>query len=97
MNGSHTLIVKLGEDPGFQDYASKDKAVKAIKMEEDFLVETALGFLQGKRDDFIVEVAPRVRFPCSARDFLAAYARLAPDGCDRRCGLEDRRDGNGTK
>lgn len=96
MNGSHKMIVKLGEDPGFGSYASKDRAVKAIRMLEDFLVETALGFLQGKKGDYVVEIAPKVRFPCGAKEFLASYAPIAPDGCDRRCGIEDRRKGDGS-
>ena len=95
MNGSHTMIVKLGEDPGFSNFASKERAVKAARMREDFLVETALGYLQGKRGDYVVEIAPKVRFPCAAKEFLAAYAPMAPDGCDRRCGIDDRRKNDG--
>jgi hypothetical protein len=88
------MIVKLGQDPGFEDWASKDKAVKAAKMKTDFLVETTLGFLPGKRGDYIVEIAPQVRFPCSETAFLASYKPLQLDDCDRRCGILDRRKKN---
>ena len=91
MHEFHAMIVKLGEDPGFEEWASKDTAVKAIKMREDFLVETSLGFLPGKRNDFLVEMTPGVRFPCSEEAFLKGHARLEYDGVDRRKSSNDRR------
>ena len=91
MNGFHDMIVKLGEDPGFELYANRDKAVKAVRMPQDFLVETTLGYLPGKKGDWIVEIAPKVRFPCGQEAFLATYAPMQLPGCDRRCGLDDRR------
>ncbi len=96
MNGFHKMIVKMGENPGFEEWASNDKAVKAIKMKEDFLVETSLGYLQGKRGDFLVEIAPNVRFPCSEDAFIAAHRRLEPHTEERRFAKLDRRKNDGV-
>jgi len=85
------MIVKLGEDPGFEEYAHRDRTVKAAKMRSDFLVETTLGFLPGKKGDYIVEIAPRVRFPCAEEAFLKSHVPVQLEDCDRRCGAHDRR------
>jgi hypothetical protein len=68
------MIVKLGQNPGFKRYVSKNKRVKAVKMRGDFLVETSIGFMKGKRGEYLVESAPRVRFTCAEKEFLAAYS-----------------------
>jgi hypothetical protein len=91
MNGFYDMIVKLGEDPGFEDWTSKDRAVRAVKMTQDFLVETSLGFLPGKKGDYLVEMAPNVRFPCGEGAFLGAYRRIEIDAMDRRSGNDGRR------
>ena len=91
------MIVKLADDPGFESWALNDKAVKAAKMRQDFLVETSLGFLPGKRGDYIVEIAPHVRFPCAEAEFLASHRRLEQDEGDRRSGTVDRRKRDGKK
>lgn len=81
------MIVKLGDDPGFDEWALKGKAVKAVRMPQNFLVETSLGFLPGNRGDYLVEITKNVRFPCAEKAFLESYKRLEPDGCQRKCGL----------
>jgi hypothetical protein len=91
MNGSHEMIVMLDEDPGFDHYALKDRAVKAVKMHADFLLQTSLGYVPGKKGEYIVEIAPGVRFPCSERAFLQSYGPMEHSDCDRRCGIGDRR------
>jgi len=85
------MIVKMGADPGFEYYAMRHNTVKALLMPEPFLLETSLGYLKGSKGDYVVEVALGVRFACTAIAFLKTHARLAPEGCDRRCGPEDRR------
>lgn len=87
------MIVKLGQELEWEYFVRKDKLVKALKMREDFLVETYLdkGFLEGKRGDFIVEVAPGIRFPCTETHFLNGYHPVPKAGeHERRSGIERR-------
>lgn len=90
MNGPHEMIVKLGEELKWDAFVRRDKTVKAVKMPVDFLLETNLGYLPGKRGDFIVEVGPRIRFPCGSTDFLDAYLPVEQADGDRRK-VSDRR------
>ena len=86
------MIVKLGEELEWDFFVRRDKPVKAVKMREDFLVETHLqkGYLQGHRGDYCVEVAPEIRFPCSAEQFLGAYVPIERSEVDRRHGGDRR-------
>jgi hypothetical protein len=90
MNGSHDMIVMLDEDPGFENFALKDSAVKAVKMRCDFLLQTSLGYMPGKKGDYIVEIAPKVRFLCSEEAFLKNHGIIQKPDTERRTG-EDRR------
>jgi hypothetical protein len=73
------MIIKLGHNPGFKRFASKNR-VKAVKLREDSLVETSLGFLQGKKGEFLVEAAPNIRFLCAEKVFLAQFRPVKSDG-----------------
>jgi hypothetical protein len=87
------MIVKIGQELKWELFVRQDKLVKALKMREDFMVETYLdkAFLEGKRGDFLVEVAPGIRFPCPSKHFLESFVPIDKNITEDRRSGQDRR------
>lgn len=68
------MIVKLGEPLEWQTYRSKSENVKAIRLREDFLYETAHGWVKGFKGQWLVESSERVRNNLDHEAFLRAYS-----------------------
>lgn len=70
------MIIKLAQNLKWRSYRSNKRLVKAVKMREDFQLETSLGFVGGKRGDWVVETGKQIRFPCEESVFLKTYRPL---------------------
>lgn len=81
------MLIKLDQNLKWRNFRSKKRLVKAVKMREDFLLETSLGYVEGKRGDWVVEMGHKIRFPCDERVFLKSYHPLENDNASpwRRC------------
>jgi hypothetical protein len=67
------MIIKATQRMEWDYFIRRSKLVKALHMRQDFLVECAQGWVQGKRGDWLVEVAPGMRFPADDKWFQMAY------------------------
>ncbi len=67
------MIIKARQRMEWSYFKRRSRLVKALRMKQDFLVECAQGWVQGKRGDWLVEVAPGMRFPADDRWFRLAY------------------------
>ena len=71
------MIIKLTEHiPGELHYIRRKRSVKAVRMMEDFMLETWIGWAPGRKGDWIVEIADTIRIPVSEAAFLKEYSSL---------------------
>lgn len=70
------MIIKLAQNLKWRCYRSTKRLVKAVKMREDFQLETSLGFVPGKKGDWVIETGKKIRFPCDEQVFLKTYRQL---------------------
>lgn len=97
MAGPESMIIKLTQEvPGQASYVRRDRAIKAVEMQEDFMVETWIGWVQGRRGDYLVEICDTLRFPVSAAAFLKEYAPFDPSTVCDFCAEEIRRHARAT-
>ena len=86
-----TMIFKLGMPIEGDKYVRRDRVVLALKIKEDFMVETGRGWEQGKAGDYLVEIGEGIRFPVASDWFLKVYRKqdkegpcMSPTGKERR-------------
>jgi hypothetical protein len=69
------MIIKLTEHiDGEKHYLRNKRTVMAVRMKEDFMLETWIGWAQGRKGDWVVEIADTIRVPVSEAAFLKEYS-----------------------
>jgi len=54
-------------------FCNGDGCVNAVLIQEDFIYETTEGWKTGKAQQWLIEVAPGLRFHCSDETFYSIY------------------------
>ncbi len=67
------MIVKLLEPFEWQRFASKKYEIKAVRMKEDFYFETARGWNQGHKGQWLIECGEALRFAIDDESFKRQY------------------------
>lgn len=86
------MIVKLGEELDWDYWMRRENKVKVWKAHENFRAETSIGWIEGRKGDYLVEMAPGVRLVCNEETLLKSYVPICdkPDCSERRSGADRR-------